>query len=102
MQLRAQAKQLLIKHEFAQAEELLTQALQLTPGSYKLLRLRSVAFACSQQYQRSLQVGLFGFSPSDFVPNYNSSHAVRAMNISLAVLCVCVMHCRLTKNCPMQ
>lgn len=54
-QLRAQAKQLLIKHEFQQAEDVLTHALQLRPGAYKLLRLRSVAFACLQQYQRSLQ-----------------------------------------------
>ncbi|KAL0051283.1 hypothetical protein WJX82_004842 [Trebouxia sp. C0006] len=53
-QLRAQAKQCLIKHEFDEAEQLLSQGLQLTPGSYKLLRLRSVAFACLQQYQRSL------------------------------------------------
>lgn len=56
VQLRAQAKQCLIKHEFDQAEQLLSQGLQLTPGSYKLLRLRSVAFACLQQYQRSLAV----------------------------------------------
>ena len=56
VQLRAQAKQCLIKHEFKQAEQLLTQGLQLTPGAYKLLRLRSVAYACLQKYQRSLKV----------------------------------------------
>ena len=54
-QLRAQAKQCLIKHDFEQAERLLSQGLQLTPGSYKLLRLRSVAYACLQQYRPSLK-----------------------------------------------
>ncbi|KAL3152406.1 Hsp90 cochaperone [Trebouxia sp. C0010 RCD-2024] len=54
-QLRAQAKQCLIKHEFRQAEQLLSQGLQLTPGAYKLLRLRSVAYACLQQYIPSLK-----------------------------------------------
>ena len=57
MQLRAQAKQCLIKHEFQQAEQLLSQGLQLTPGAYKLLRLRSVAYACLQQYRPSLEAG---------------------------------------------
>ena len=55
LQLRAQAKQCLIKHDFEQAEQLLSQGLQLTPGSYKLLRLRSVAYACLQQYRPSLK-----------------------------------------------
>lgn len=56
VQLRAQAKQCLIKHDFEQAEQLLTQGLKLTPGSYKLYRLRSVAYACLQRYKESLDV----------------------------------------------
>lgn len=55
LQLRAQAKQCLIKHDFEQAEQLLSHGLQLMPGSYKLLRLRSVAYACLQQYRPSLK-----------------------------------------------
>ena len=56
LQLRAQAKQCLIKHDFEQAEQLLSQGLKLTPGSYKLYRLRSVAYACLQRYRESLEV----------------------------------------------
>ena len=56
LQLRAQAKQCLIKHDFEQAEQLLSQGLKLTPGSCKLYRLRSVAYACLQRYKESLEV----------------------------------------------
>lgn len=56
VQLRGQAKQCLLQHDFEKARALLTEALQLTPDSYKLYRLRSVALACMQQYQESLAV----------------------------------------------
>ena len=74
LQLRAQAKQLLIKHEFQQAEDVLTHALQLRPGAYKLLRLRSVAFACLQQYQRSLQVAQHHKNTCTLSPSHASPH----------------------------
>ena len=62
LQLRAQAKQCLIKHDFQQAEQLLSQGLHLTPGSYKLLRLRSVAYACLQKYEPSLKASALAVS----------------------------------------
>ncbi|KAK9816550.1 hypothetical protein WJX72_001812 [[Myrmecia] bisecta] len=54
-QLRAQAKHALVRHNFEEAREILTHALELDPGSYKLHRLRSVANACLQDYDSSLQ-----------------------------------------------
>ena len=56
MQLRSQAKHCLLQHDFEKARALLTEALRLTPDSYKLYRLRSVALACMQQYQEALAV----------------------------------------------
>ena len=56
VQLRGQAKHCLLQHDFEKARALLTEALRLTPDSYKLYRLRSVALACMQQYQESLAV----------------------------------------------
>lgn len=53
--LRSQAKHLLVRQKFGEAAELLTQALRLSPESYKLYRLRSLAHACLHDYDASLQ-----------------------------------------------
>lgn len=53
--LRSQAKHLLVRQKFGEAAELLCEALRLTPESYKLYRLRSLAHACLHEYDASLR-----------------------------------------------
>lgn len=53
--LRSQAKHLLVRQKFSEAAQLLTQAIRLTPGNYKLHRLRSLAHACVHDYEAALR-----------------------------------------------
>jgi len=53
-QLRLRGKQALASHQFELACELLTDAISLCPESYKLHRLRSVAYAALHDYSSAL------------------------------------------------
>ena len=46
--LKIQGKTALARHDFRKARDALTAAIELSPMSYKLHRLRSVAYACLQ------------------------------------------------------
>uniref|UniRef100_A0A7S3BT48 Tetratricopeptide repeat protein n=1 Tax=Prasinoderma singulare TaxID=676789 RepID=A0A7S3BT48_9VIRI len=52
--LKIQGKTALARHDFRKARDALTAAIELSPMSYKLHRLRSVAYACLQDYDASL------------------------------------------------
>ncbi|KAK3233195.1 hypothetical protein CYMTET_56491 [Cymbomonas tetramitiformis] len=54
-QLKTEGKAALARHDFEGAKDVLTSAIALSPDSHKLYRLRSVAYACLQEYQSSLE-----------------------------------------------
>ncbi|KAF6257351.1 hypothetical protein COO60DRAFT_1701857 [Scenedesmus sp. NREL 46B-D3] len=54
-QLRAAAKQALLRHKFLEARHILDEAVSLHPDSYKLHRLRCVASACLGDYEAALE-----------------------------------------------
>ncbi|WIA23155.1 hypothetical protein OEZ86_010051 [Tetradesmus obliquus] len=54
-QLRAAAKQALLRHKFQEARRILDEAVSLHPDSYKLHRLRCVASACLGDYEAALE-----------------------------------------------
>mmetsp|Transcript_19506 Transcript_19506/g.26979 ORF Transcript_19506/g.26979 Transcript_19506/m.26979 type:complete len:154 (-) Transcript_19506:210-671(-) len=53
-QLKTEAKAALARQDFEGARDILTEAIRLRRDSHKLFRLRSVAWACMQEYQNSL------------------------------------------------
>ena len=54
--LKIQGKTALARHDFRKARDALTAAIELSPMSYKLHRLRSVAYACLQVSAPLLQL----------------------------------------------
>mmetsp|Transcript_31135 Transcript_31135/g.37682 ORF Transcript_31135/g.37682 Transcript_31135/m.37682 type:complete len:152 (-) Transcript_31135:273-728(-) len=54
-QLKTEGKAALARHDFEGARDVLSQAIALNASSHKLFRLRSVAYACLQEYTASLE-----------------------------------------------
>lgn len=52
--LRSRAKYLLGRHKFREAVTLLSEAIRLSPESYKLCHLRGLAHACLHEYDAAL------------------------------------------------
>lgn len=53
--IRSRVKHLLLRRKFHEALELLTEAIKYFPRSYKLYRLRALAYSCLREYQLALQ-----------------------------------------------
>jgi regulator of sirC expression with transglutaminase-like and TPR domain len=54
VQLRHRVKRFLIDRQWQRAIDTCSEALQLTPGSYKVLRLRALAFAALHDHDSAL------------------------------------------------